>query len=580
MHRWILMALAAVPLLVTLERPAGAPNLVWWTTNALEKVRPYDHVPKEISRPANISAARNEFEPFQIVLRAEAADIQAVDIDITDLRGSAGAIVSKNNVTPYLERYLDLKMPSAIDGGAGEWPDPLVPRVDRYTHERRNAFPFNLPKDRNQPLWFDVYVPPATPPGVYEGQVRILVSGKVEAGIPLHLEVWNFTLPSTSSLPSTFGFSGLSALRQHFGKYTNDTDLFDMTSMYEKAGLWHRITMDGSAGVQPAVSAENGKVRIRWDDYDKQVEPFMEGRVFSAGEPLYGAKFTSITQRTLPLLKGPDEQIQYWRQVVEHFKQKGWSDRLFNYLWDEPNKNEFSPMTVIGKLVRQADPGVKNLVTAPLHPDWSDFIDIWTPVINCFERKPQQHDYCDPMVARTAYDSEIAKGKKLWWYQACGSHGCYIVGGEYFRGWPTYVIDADGIRNRIMEWMTWKYDIGGELYFSVDEAYGKKDPWKDVNLFGGNGDGTLFYPGMPEVIGGTNHIPIESIRLKLIREGLEDYEYLVMLSKSGESKTAHELVDGLVRNTYDFEHDPQKLYAVRASIAKEISRKVREAQAR
>ena len=63
------------------------------------------------------------------------------------------------------------------------------------------------------------------------------------------------------------------------------------------------------------------------------------------------------------------------------------------------------------------------------------------------------------MVDRHSYDSELAKGKKLWWYQACSSHGCNIVGGDYFRGWPSYMIDSSGLRNRIMEWMTWKYGI-------------------------------------------------------------------------------------------------------------------------
>jgi hypothetical protein len=418
-----------------------------------------------------------------------------------------------------------------------------------------------------------VYVPPATRSGLYAGQVHLLVGGKVEISIPVQLEVWNFTLPSTSSLVTTFGFSGLSALRQHYGKYTNDKDLFDITSVYEKAGLWHRVTIDGSVGVQPSFSVVDNKVRVNWREYDQQVGPFMDGHVFSADEPLYGAKATSITQHTLPALETPERQVQYWKQVAEHFREKGWFDRLFNYLWDEPNKNQYSEMTRIGKLVHQADPTVKNLVTAPFHPEWAGFIDIWTPLINCFERKPAQHDYCDPTIARADYNPEIAKGKRLWWYQACSSHGCNIVGGEYFRGWPSYMIDHDPVRNRIMEWLTWKYGIGGELYFNTDEAYGKKDPWKDVNLFGGNGDGTLFYPGTPEVIGGTKHIPIESIRLKLIREGLEDYEYLSMLSKVAGAKTVQQLVNSIVRSTYDFDHDPQKLYAVRMSIGRELSKR-------
>src|SRR5262249_54164354 len=152
-----------------------------------------------------------------------------------------------------------------------------------------------------------------------------------------------------------------------------------------------------------------------------------------------------------------------------------------------------------------------------------------------------------PTVNRSAYDSETQNGKQLWWYQSCGSHGCSVVGGDYFRGWPSYMIDDAPVRNRIMEWLSWKYDIHGELYFSVDEAFSKKpDPWKDVSLYGGNGDGTLFYPGRPQVIGGTTHIPIESIRLKLIREGLEDYEYLVMLTKLKGAKTVADRVNGFI----------------------------------
>jgi len=91
-------------------------------------------------------------------------------------------------------------------------------------------------------------------------------------------------------------------------------------------------------------------------------------------------------------------------------------------------------------------------------------------------------------------------------------------------------------------------------------------------MFGGNGDGTLLYPGLPSRIGGRTHIPIESVRLKLIREGLEDYEYLHMLSRLGESSLAIEIVNTMVRKTYDFEHDPAKLYSARQRMGEELSR--------
>ena len=51
-------------------------------------------------------------------------------------------------------------------------------------------------------------------------------------------------------------------------------------------------------------------------------------------------------------------------------------------------------------------------------------------------------------------------------------------------------------------------------------------------IHGGNGDGTLFYPGTPARIGGTHDIPIESVRLKRIRDGREDYELPMALQRA------------------------------------------------
>jgi hypothetical protein len=560
---WYFLTLAAVPLILRVALTVPGPDLTWWTAHGLEKIHPNDAEPDHAAHAVKISAASNEFEPFQVVFRAERIDIDQLDVTTTDLRSADGIIPSKY-LSIYLERYIDLTIPSSVEGGTGEWPDALVPRVDEYAHEKRNAFPFKLDRGRNQTVWIDVYVPRHTPAGIYHGQVLVTRSGKPELSIPIDLEVWNFELPSTSSLITTFGFSGGKALRGHYGKYTNDDDLYALTSTYQKAALWHRITLDVSAGIAVPVDLSSDRVLVHWEKFDGILGPFLNGEVFRPDEPLYGAKATSVALHTPDALKSPEQQIQFWREVAEHFRRKGWFERLFNYLWDEPQPVSYPALVALGQNVHIADPQIKNLVTAPLHPEWSDVIDIWTPVINCFERKPHYPDYCKIMVSRSGYDSELGKGKELWWYQACSSHGCNVIGGNYFTGWPSYMIDSPSIRSRIMEWLSWKYRIRGELYFSTDQAFGsKQDPWKDLHLFGGNGDGTLFYPGRPDVIGGKTHIPIESIRLKLIREGMEDYEYLTMLSTRQGFKPVDDAVSRVVRNTHDFEEDPKAIYALR-----------------
>jgi hypothetical protein len=568
------LLLAAVPVCLSPMRLASGPDLIWWTAGSLEKIRPFDNEPENAGREARLYAARNEFEAFQVVLRVRDTDVDGVDVEVTDLHGSAATIPNKY-ISVYLEGYIDLKIPSSVAGGAGQWPDPLIPRVDRYANEKRNAFPIRLVKGRNQPVWIEVFVPRSAPAGAYRGNVRVSLNGKPEQSIPLILEVWNFELPVTSSLATAFGFSGNTALGAHYGRYTGDKDLDDIIFAYQKAALWHRITLDTSAGIVPSAVIAGREVRIRWDHYDRVMAPFLDGHVFSRDEPLYGARATSVALHTPQALKTAEQQIDFWRQTARHFREKRWFDRLFHYLWDEPKPKEYPAMLELGRRVHRADPALQNLVTAPLHPEWSDVVDIWTPVVNCFEKKPEHSEYCDPTVDRSAYEPLLAKGKRLWWYQACSSHGCYIVGGDYFRGWPSYMIDDAPVRNRIMEWLTWKYDIGGELYFSTNAAFGKnRDPWKDVRLFGGNGDGTLFYPGRPDIIGGTTQIPIESIRLKLIRDGLEDYEYLVMLARLAGGKMTADITGTFIRNTYDYEQNPEKLYAARERIGREISKRM------
>src|SRR5690349_12048762 len=124
----------------------------WWTTHPLVKVRPLDPIPGSLVKSADLYAGRNEFEPFQIVLRTKSKDLSGVDITFSDFRNSEGAAISAKNITVYLEEFVKLQSPSSIEGGEGFWPDPLIPRIDRYANEARNGFPFTVRHDRNQPL--------------------------------------------------------------------------------------------------------------------------------------------------------------------------------------------------------------------------------------------------------------------------------------------------------------------------------------------------------------------------------------------------------------------------------------------
>ena len=552
----------------------GAPlPFKWWIADPLTKVRPLDPPPNSPLKSAVLHAGRNEFEPFQIVLRADADRVANIDIEFSDLRTSQGAEISRDNITVYFEDFLNIAQPSVMGGAIGLWPDPLIPRVDRYTHERRNAFPFELRRGHSQPLWVEIFVPEQTRPGEYAGSARISQAGKVDVAVPINLTVWAFVLPSTATLKSSFGLNGISVLKQHRGKYTNDDELYSLTRVYAKAALQHRVSIHGGSMAPPKSQTENGHMRLDWSAYDAEVGPFLDGTAIPAGEPLHGARATSVELRTPSSFPGDEQQALYWEASIQHFQQMGWDSRLFLYLWDEPAVADYPKVLARGRAALRAYPRIRNLLTAPFSSKTEEVVQIWTPLVNCLERKPGFDNFCAEAPPLDAYSREKQLGKSLWFYQSCASHGCNITGGPYFNGWPSYMIDTPGAANRVMQWVAWKYRIEGELYFSMNEAYARnQDPWTDVRLFGGNGDGTLFYPGRPSRIGGLADIPIESIRLKLIREGMEDYEYLALLAKLGGKRTADEFADRIVTKPYIWESQSVAFLRVRQDMGETLNR--------
>lgn len=565
--------------LVTLVLQAAsvqASSLTWWVTNPLDKVKALDPAPGHPAKGAELFAARNEFEPFQIVLRDDVQDTADLDIEFSDFRTEEGAQISRDRITVYLERFLNITRPSTLESKAGAWPDPLIPRVDRYANEKRNAFPFTVRRGRNQALWVEVFIPERATPGHYAGFARVICGQSVAFTVPIHLTVWAFVLPSTSSLRSSFGLNGTALVKQHRGRYTDDNDLYALTKTYAKAALWHRVSIHGGSMVAPRYHYSHGEMQIDWSAYDTEVEPFLEGTLLTENEPLHGAKATSVELRTPGMFPNEEQQAAYWAAWMRHFEEKGWTNRLFLYLWDEPTAVDFAKVLRRGRAALQADPRIRNLVTVPFTKKLEEVVHIWVPLVNCLERKPDYADFCAEAPPFDTYAREIEQDKSLWFYQSCASHGCNIPGGPYFNGWPSYMIDAPGTANRVMQWVAWKYRIQGELYFSMNEAYGnRKDPWIDARLFGGNGDGTLFYPGRADRIGGNTDIPIESIRLKLIREGMEDYEYLALLDKLAGTKAADEFADRIVKKAYLWESRPEIFLRVRIELGETLDRLTR-----
>ena len=161
------------------------------------------------SKTVSLQAGRNEFVAFQVIVDSSgpAGD---VDTKASTLTGPNGAVIQGHNVAVFKEWYVQVRR--ATTGyersslGPGWYPDALMPRRPPGLH---SGFPAsipdlfnNIPNQRNQALWVDIYVPferGQLPPGRYTGELAVSWKGGADT-IHVMLDVWDFALPLENHL--------------------------------------------------------------------------------------------------------------------------------------------------------------------------------------------------------------------------------------------------------------------------------------------------------------------------------------------------------------------------------------------
>lgn len=540
---------ALIVLAVAWELAAGS---------SLAKVRPDKPLPRGVfgATSLRLDAARGECESAQVVVTAKEAAVRRVNVRATPPRMGKHALAT----SLYRIAFVPVQTPSNTEGAAGRWPDALVPSVDPDTNERRNAFPFDVRATEHQPVLVEVCTRVDTLPGVYAGEVVVDAEGTTKK-LALDVHVHKAVVPVTSTYPTTFGLSGKSLEFGHYGEKKGDEARLELVHKYAKEALRHRVSLHSMSMLPPAVTRGEDGLSVDFSTWDAEIGPYLDGTALPSG-----AKFTAIDLRVPPGLSGKEFE-RYLRLVEEHFRARGWVERLFSYVMDEPKASD-EPELVRRLEALRAAPAIRRLVTTGFDPALSTLVNLWVPNLNCLFIRRKSGELCARHPSRGSYRPAEAQGALLWWYQSCSSHGCGSgpfgnrALDEYFSGWPSYMVDASGERARAMGWLGFQNDIGGELYFDMAFAFNgapDKDPWDGVWAFGGNGDGTLFYPGRPERIGGTTHAPVASLRLKHIRDGLEDLELLRLLaSKPGGRDKALALARTLVPMPWRIEPDVRR----------------------
>ena len=513
-----------------------------WVVDTLTRVQPGD--PPGTVRSASIKAARNEYEAFQVIVRAPAGSaLSNVNAVASNLVGPA--VIGQANVTLYRAHYVPVTQSSPASPYAPGWhADALIPFKHPETGQplggRFQAAPFTVSAGQNQPVWVEVFVPSGTPPGTYTGAVTVTASGVASTTVPLTLTVWNFTLPTSSSVRSAFG--EFWEIWRPFGLTSSSTAGSDLEWRFSKTMVAHRVT-----------PSRPGRT-LGWYASDGTAQPADAHMQEWFGT--LGATTWKIPEFfSDPLGADRPKMIRYLRTLHDYLASRGWVDRAYMYppRNDEPaSAQDYQDIRNYAAMVHEANPNLKVLVAhnQAINPAWGSLdgsVDLWVPHFLHYN-------------ASTAHVQQAA-GDRVWAYTT-GAAG----------GMQTWCIDYPVMNYRAPLWAVWVNRIDGLLYWNSAWWSGVSDPWTDTRTvrWGSvvlNGDGSLLYPG--NAVGYTG--PIVSARLKALRDGMEDYEYLKILAGIIGAAGADTLAASVATGFTAWNRSAANLQAVREAVGQRIT---------
>jgi Domain of unknown function (DUF4091) len=568
-----------------------------WITGPLAKVLQNTGTPGT-THWALVYSTRNEIQSFQVHVQAPAAGIPNLSVTMSDLVNAKTAThisASSTDIVVYIERYMNVTIKTATGATflntTGYIPDILVPAVDPYYHQTTNAFPFNVAANQNQSVWIDVHVPSAAPSGYYSGTVTVKSGGTTLATMPVVYAVWDWAMPSTATLTTFTGGSyngfcqqaytygtgaGCSAYPNSGG--TNDGGATASQQDTMTLLLDHRYSDGGQTNSFPGSGSFSG--------FDSLYAPFFNGTTANVPGILQGAKLTSYSISLLGTLSANQGTFQNFQK---HFAANGWITPFY-YLCDEPQPggggtcggpnvgNAFPTLIANGNAIQgYSTPEIPNLVTTDIVTAASNgglnAIDWMVVPINVLEPVPS-----GPIQSLSSYQTWLAGNslRQFWSYQACGDAGTCgngTAGSSQFT-YPNYNVDGTPVANRMMEWMTFFHGQTAELYYYIDSCAthacgyptSTTNPIVSNYQFGGWGDGTLVYTGSSSYVGTKIPLVLPSMRLKMIRDGVQDYEYLHALTAAGEGSLVNLEVKSVLTNSYTFSNDPAVITAARQAL--------------
>jgi hypothetical protein len=508
-----------------------------WTTPPSERVFKDSPIPTATGSEVKVYAAKNEFEPFQVVVKPTTNGTAAVSIE------SFGSGITAEI---YQVKYVDIEQATDALGRTGPYPDPLWPLA--------NPANVALTAGENTAFWFSLSVPAATPGGDYTANVHI---GSLS--IPIKLHVFNFAISAQLHVASQMNFSYQTILSKYSVPCCGD-EYWAYVDAIKQFFMDHRLTPSGV--LWPGGLTGGGTFAESFLDYnctshtisdphgiwgfedlaqryiagngllDGQFgQPFNGGVGFNTftaagfqhNDPSYDQRpspFCGISRSSSDWLQNPTSAYNtawfaYVTAMQTYLSNLGYLDEAYHYIANEPqDQADYDAVAWYSRYSHAAAPNLKLMVSEGAKPEiygqTGAHIDIWLPVLNEY----------DPAAA---WERQVNHGEETWVYFLHGTRPPYF---------NPITLDHPGIESKFTGWFLWKYRARGIAYYSLND-WGR-NPWVDPMTDNHNGDTFMLYPPSESnsaiAYGSNGHRLVPSIRFELMRDSLEDYEYLYALA--------------------------------------------------
>ena len=546
-----------------------------WTTLPSERVFKDDALPTATGSGVKVYAAKNEFEPFIIVVKPAASGSVTVSV------GNFGSGIIAEL---YQVKYVNLSTASDSLGRTGDYPDPLWPL--------ESGASVSLTAGENTAFWISLQVPSNTSAGDYPANVSI---GGVT--IPVNLHVFDFAIPNEVHTKSQMNFSHETVLTKYSVTGTGAEYWFYVDKM-KQYFMDHRLTAKGplwsggltTNGASPYIDYDcNGTFTDNDGDWGFETPAawWLDGAKLAngVGFPSFMAmtfrnndasadqrpdSFCGQTRTTAdwytaanPASAYNQMWFQYVAAVEDYLDDLGYLDKSYYYLANEPqDQADYDAVAWYSQELKKAAPNLKLMVSEEPKPEIYDHptftgskIDIWLPVLNNF----------DPEVSA---DRAKNHGEETWIYFLYGTKPPYF---------NPITLDHPGIESKFTGWFLWKYRLRGLAYYSLNNW--SANPWTSPMTDGQNGNTFMLYPpaenNLPITYGSNNHRFVPSIRFELMRDSLEDYEYLYLLAGGSQpqvdvTNAADYQAGKIISSTTSYTRDSSFMYNLRRLIGLKI----------